>query len=58
MEGYAESPNHEAEMPNYIKAMDDYGKVFSTLATTQGLDMTKVFSDVTTALQADFSAAQ
>jgi hypothetical protein len=57
MEGKAESPNHEAEMPNYIKAMDDYGKVFSTLATTQGLDMNKVFTDVTTALQADFSAA-
>jgi multiple sugar transport system substrate-binding protein len=56
MEGYAESPNHEAEMPNYIKAMDDYGKVFSTLATTQGLDMTKVFTDVTTALTADFAA--
>jgi multiple sugar transport system substrate-binding protein len=58
MEAYAESPNHEAEMPNYIKAQDDYGKVFSTLATKQGLDIDKTISDMVTTLQGDFSAAK
>jgi multiple sugar transport system substrate-binding protein len=57
MEGYAESPNHEAEMPNYIKAQDDYGKVFSTLATTEGLDLDKTITDMVSTLQADFDAA-
>src|SRR5918994_4027805 len=33
MESYPESPNHEAEMPNYIKAQDDYTKVFWTLSS-------------------------
>jgi multiple sugar transport system substrate-binding protein len=56
MEGYAESPNHEAEMPNYIKSQDDYGKVFSTLSTTEGLDLNKTISDMVSTLQADFSA--
>jgi multiple sugar transport system substrate-binding protein len=57
MEGYAESPNHEAEMPNYIKAQDDYGKVFSTLSTKQGLDLDKTIADMVTTLNTDFSAA-
>jgi multiple sugar transport system substrate-binding protein len=57
MEGYSDGPNHEAEIPNYVKSMDDYTKVFTTLATTPGLDLNKVFTDVTTALQTDFSAA-
>jgi multiple sugar transport system substrate-binding protein len=58
MEKYVEVPNHEAEMPNYVKAMDDYGMVFSTLATTPGLDMDEVCSQVTASLQADFDAAR
>jgi multiple sugar transport system substrate-binding protein len=57
MEGYAESPNHEAEMPNYIKAQNDYTTVFSTLATKQGLDLNKTFTDLVATLQADFAAA-
>ncbi len=57
MESYAESPNHEGEMPNYTKAMSDYTKVFTTLATTKGLDMNKTITDVVTALQTDFQAA-
>jgi multiple sugar transport system substrate-binding protein len=57
MEGYSDAPNHEAEIPNYVKSMSDYTKVFSTLATTPGLDINKVYTDVTTALQTDFSAA-
>jgi hypothetical protein len=57
MEEYAESPNHEAEMPNYIKAQDDYGKVFSTLPTKGGLDLAKTIADMVTTLQTDFSAA-
>ena len=57
MEGYAESPNHEAEMPNYIKAQDDYGKVFSNLSTKQGLDLDKTIADMVTTLNTDFSAA-
>lgn len=57
MEAYAESPNHEAEMPNYIKAMDDYTKVFTTLPTTVGLDMNKTFTDMVSTLQTDFNAA-
>ena len=46
MEGYAESPNHEAEMPNYIKTQNDYTTVFSTLATDEGLDLDKTISDL------------
>ena len=57
MEGYAESPNHEAEMPNYVKAQDDYTKVFSTLPTTEGLDLDKTITDMVTTLQTDFDAA-
>jgi multiple sugar transport system substrate-binding protein len=56
MEKYAPAIHHEAPMPNYIKSMDDYGKVFSTLATTAGLDLNTVFASVVTALQADFNA--
>ena len=29
-------PNHEAEMPNYIKAQNDYTKVFTTLCDRRG----------------------
>jgi multiple sugar transport system substrate-binding protein len=58
MEGYAESPNHEAEMPNYIKSQDDYGKVFSTLATKPDLDLNKTISDMLGALQSDFNATK
>ena len=57
MEKYAPAIHHEAAMPNYTKSLDDYTKVWSTLGTTQGLDMTTVFSQVVTALQADFDAA-
>jgi multiple sugar transport system substrate-binding protein len=57
MEAYAESPNHEAEMPNYVKAQDDYTKVFTTLPTTEGLDMDKTIADMVTTLQTDFSSA-
>jgi multiple sugar transport system substrate-binding protein len=56
MEAYAESPNHEAEMPNYIKAQNDYTTVFSTLSTTEGLDMNKTITDLVATLQTDFSA--
>jgi hypothetical protein len=45
-------------MPNYIKAQDDYGKVFSTLSTKQDLDLNKTIGDMVTTLQADFSAAK
>jgi multiple sugar transport system substrate-binding protein len=57
MEAYAESPNHEAEMPNYIKAQNDYTTVFSTLPTKEGLDLNKTFTDLVATLQADFDAA-
>ncbi len=57
MESYAESPNHEAEMPNYIKAQNDYTTVFSTLATKEGQDLNKTITDMVATLQADFSAA-
>jgi multiple sugar transport system substrate-binding protein len=57
MESYAESPNHEAEMPNYIKAQNDYTTVFSTLPTKEGLDLNKTFTDLVATLQADFDAA-
>jgi hypothetical protein len=57
MEAVADVPNHEAEIPNYVKAMSDYTKVFTTLATTKGLVLNTVFADTLTALQADFSAA-
>ena len=57
MEGFAESPNHEAEMPNYIKSQDDYGKVFTTLPTTEGLDIDKTITDMVSTLQTDFDAA-
>jgi len=57
MEAVADAPNHEAEIPNYVKAMSDYTKVFTTLATTPGLNLNTVFTDTLTALQADFSAA-
>jgi multiple sugar transport system substrate-binding protein len=57
MEAYAESPNHEAEMPNYIKAQNDYTTVFSTLPTKEGLDLNKTFTDLVATLQADFAAA-
>jgi multiple sugar transport system substrate-binding protein len=56
MESYAESPNHEAEMPNYIKAQNDYTTVFSTLPTKEGLDLNKTFTDLVATLQADFDA--
>jgi hypothetical protein len=58
MESYAESPNHEGEMPNYIKAQDDYGKVFTTLSTKQGLDIDKTIADMVATLNTDFSAAK
>jgi hypothetical protein len=56
MESYAESPNHEAEMPNYIKAQNDYTTVFSTLATKEGQDLNKTITDMVATLNADFSA--
>ena len=58
MEAYAESPNHEAEMPNYIKAQDDYGKVFTTLSTKPDLDIDKTITDMVTTLQSDFNASK
>ena len=58
MEGYAESPNHEAEMPNYIKAQDDYGKVFTTLATKSDLNIDTTMTDMVATLQKDFDAAK
>jgi multiple sugar transport system substrate-binding protein len=58
MEGYAESPNHEAEMPNYIKAQDDYGKVFTTLATKSDLNIDTTITDMVATLQKDFDAAK
>jgi multiple sugar transport system substrate-binding protein len=57
MEKYAPAIHHEAPMPNYIKSMDAYSKIWTTLGTTKGLDMNTVFASVVTALQADFSAA-
>jgi multiple sugar transport system substrate-binding protein len=57
MEKYAPAVHHEAAFPNYVKGMADYTKIISTLETTPGLDMTKVFTDVVTALQADFDSA-
>ena len=57
MEKYAPAQHHEAAMPNYTKSMDDYSKIWSTLGTTQGLDMNTVFQQVVTTLQADFNAA-
>jgi multiple sugar transport system substrate-binding protein len=56
MENYTDSPNHEAEMPNYIKAMSDYTKVFTTLATTKDLDMDAQITAMVATLQADFNA--
>jgi multiple sugar transport system substrate-binding protein len=58
MESYAAVPNQAAELPNDARATADYGKAFSTLATTPGLDMNKVFSDVTASLQADFEVTR
>src|SRR5450759_2207203 len=55
MEKLAPAIHHEAGFPNYIKGMSDYTKVFTTLATTPGLDLNKQFTDVTTALQTDFN---
>jgi multiple sugar transport system substrate-binding protein len=55
MEKYAEAVNHEAEFPDYIQGMDDYGKVFSSLSTTQGLDLDKAFTDLVAKLQTDFN---
>ncbi len=55
MEKYAPAIHHEAAMPNYVKSMDDYSKIWTTLGTTSGLDMNTVFSQVVTALQADFN---
>jgi hypothetical protein len=57
MEKYAPAIHHEAAMPNNIKSVNDYTKVWTTLGTTKGLDMNSVFTQVTTALQTDFSAA-
>ena len=57
MEGYAGSPNNQASLPNDAKATADADKIFSTLAKTPGLDVDQIFTDVTTALQADFDAA-
>jgi multiple sugar transport system substrate-binding protein len=57
MEKFAPAIHHEASMPNYIKAQDDYSKIWTTLGTTKGLDMNTVATQVTTALQTDFSAA-
>lgn len=57
MEKYAPAIHHEAAMPNYVKSMDDYSKIWTTLGTTKGLDMNSVFTQVTTALQTDFNAA-
>jgi len=55
MEKYAPAIHHEAAMPNYVKSMDDYSKIWTTLGTTQGLDMNTVYTQVVTALQADFN---
>jgi multiple sugar transport system substrate-binding protein len=57
MEKYAPAIHHEAAMPNNIKSVSDYTKIWTTLGTTKGLDMNSVFTQVTTALQTDFSAA-
>jgi len=56
MEKYAPAIHHEAAMPNYVKSMDDYSKIWTTLGTTPGLNMNTVFTQVVTALQADFNA--
>ena len=54
MEDYADDPTLAA-VPNYSWARADYGKAFSTLATTPGLDMNEVCTDLVTQLQADFN---
>jgi multiple sugar transport system substrate-binding protein len=57
MERFADIDNHATDIPNYARARDDYSRVFSTLATTEGLNMDMLFSAVTVELQADFDAA-
>ena len=57
MEKYAPAIHHEAALPNYVKSMDDYSKIWTTLGSTQGLNMDTVAQQVVTALQADFNAA-
>jgi hypothetical protein len=55
MEKYAPAIHHEAAMPNYVKSMNDYSTIWTTLGTTKGLDMNSVFTQVTTVLQTDFN---
>lgn len=57
MEKYAPAIHHEAPMPNYIKSMDDYSKIWTTLGSTPGLDMNATFDKVVSTLQTDFAAA-
>ena len=57
MEKYAPAIHHEASMPNYIKAQDDYSKIWTTLGAKSGQNMDDVYKAVVTALQADFNAA-
>jgi multiple sugar transport system substrate-binding protein len=56
MEKYAPTIHHEASMPNYVKSMDDYSKIWTSLGSTSGLNMDTVFNNVTTTLQTDFNA--
>lgn len=54
---YPDVPNHEAWMPNMLKAEDLFGKFYTKMDQTPGLDMDKEIDQLQADLDAVFKAA-
>jgi multiple sugar transport system substrate-binding protein len=51
-------PSHEANMPAFTKASDDYGAFYTKLQSTKGLDVNAELEKLRATLQTDFDNAQ
>jgi hypothetical protein len=56
MLAYTESPNHEADMPNFLKADADIKALQSDMLTNSALNIDSRLDTLVTTLQADFDA--
>jgi multiple sugar transport system substrate-binding protein len=56
MSKYPAIPSHEADMPNPVKAIEDYGAFYTRLQNTPGLDVDAELDALRITLQADFDA--
>ena len=56
MAAHPADPSHEGYMPNYTKAVTDYGTTFTDLQNTPGLNVDDELANLQKTLQTDFDA--